>query len=106
MAGNSDGLIDAIAAALAGALAAHGIKPADGNITVHDVCATLSRDWGGEEHWLPKTYRNGRDARVVGAISEGHSVTEAARVVGVHPDTARRIARRQSSGIGRDDWVL
>lgn len=107
MAGNSDPqLIDAIAAAIAGALAAHGVKPDAGNETVFAACAALCHDFGGEEYWLPKTYRTGRDRKVVQAIADGKPVQEAARAVGIHPDTARRIVKRQSSGIGRDDWVL
>lgn len=105
MAGNSDGLIDAIAAAMASALAAHGVKPAEGNATVHEVCAALCRDWGGEEHWLPKTWRTSLETTVVAAVESGASLAQAARKAGVHRQTASKIARK-SAGLGRDEWVL
>lgn len=106
MAGNSDPqLIDAIAAAIAGALAAHGVKPTDGNATVHEVCATLCRDWGGEQHWLPKIWRTALETTVVAAVESGASLSQAARKAGVHRQTASKITRK-SAGLGRDEWVL
>ncbi len=105
MAGNSDGLIDAFAAALAQALAAHGVSPTDGNATVRATCEELCRDWGGESHWLPKAWRTGRESAVVSAVESGATLTEAARQAGVHRHTARKIIR-QSAGLGREDWVL
>jgi hypothetical protein len=100
------GLIDAIAVAIAQALAAHGVTPAEGNMTVHTQCARLCAEWGGEEHWLPKTYRTGKAAQVADAVANGATLAEAARRAGVHRDTARRLVKRQSAGLGREDWVL
>jgi len=107
MAGNSDPhLIDAIAQAIAQALAAHGITPAEGNMTVHAQCAWLCDNWGGEDYWLPKTYRTGKAAIVADAVANGATLAEAARRAGVHRDTARRLVKRQAVGLGREDWVL
>lgn len=107
MAGNSDpGLIDAIAVAIAQALAAHGVTPAAGNATVHAQCARLCAEWGGEEHWIPKGYRTGKAAQVADAVASGASLAEAARRAGVHRDTARRLVKKQATGLGREDWVL
>lgn len=99
-------LIDAIAVAIAQALAAHGVSPADGNPTVHARCMALCQTFGGEAHWLPKTYRKGRDAAVMDAVRHGARLGEAARRAGIDPDTARAIVKRQSPGLGRDEWVL
>ncbi len=99
-------LINAIASAIAGALAAHGIKPADGNKTLREACEALCRDWGGETHWIPKTYRTEREARIASGLAEGVPINEVAKSAGVHPDTVRRIAKRRPTGFGRDNWVL
>lgn len=100
------GLIDAVAAAIYGALKAHGITPEAGYPAVHEQCTQLCRHWGGESHWLPHVYRQGRDALVVRAVQSGSSVRDAAQQAGIHPDTVRRILQRQSAGLGREEWVL
>lgn len=102
----ADGLIDAVAAALARALAAHGVSPADGNPTVQAECAQLCAEWGGDKHWLPKVWRPARDAVVRQALAAGAGLSTAARAAGIHPNTARQIARRPRTGFGRDEWVL
>ena len=99
-------LINAIAAAIAGALAAHGVKPADGNKTLREACEALCRSWGGETHWIPKIYRTEREARIASGLAEGQPIKEVAKSVGVHCDTVRRISKRPTSGLGRDDWVI
>lgn len=106
MSGPSEGLIDAVAAALARALAAHGVSPADGNPTVQAECAQLCAEWGGRKAWLPTQYRRATQARIEAELAAGHSVTEAAKAAGVHPRTVQRIANRPSLGFGRDEWVL
>ena len=106
MVGNSEGLIQAIAVALASGLKKHGVTPEEGNATVRELCEALCQSWGGESHWLPKTYRPAREARVRESLQQGATLGQAARAAGIHPDTARRIAKRQSSGLGRDDWVI
>ena len=100
------GLIDAIALAMARALSDHGVTPAKGNATIHKYCAELCLYWGGDSHWLPQTYRAGRDTVVVEAVKQGASYREAARKVGVHHRTVSRIVKRQAAGFGSDDWVL
>jgi Mor family transcriptional regulator len=100
------GLIDAIALALVRALSDHGVTPAAGNATVHKYCAELCLYFGGDTHWMPQTYRAGRDTVIVEAVKNGASLREAARKVGVHHETVRRIVKRQSAGLGREDWVL
>lgn len=100
------GLIDAIALAIARALSAHGVTPADGNATVHERCAELCAYWGGDHHWVPETYKPGRDHQVIEAVQRGVSYREVARRVGVHHKTVSRIIKRQPTGFGRDDWVL
>lgn len=100
------GFIDAVAAAIHGALLAHGITSEAGYPIVHEQCTRLCKDWGGESHWVPQVYRPGRDALVLRAVQAGSSVRDAAQQAGIHPDTVRRILQRQSAGLGRDEWVL
>ena len=99
-------LIDAIAAAIAGALAAHGITPEAGNPTVRAQCQGLCAAWGGDTHWIPQSYKSGRDSQVIEAVQGGMTYREVARRVGVHHKTISRIVKRQATGFGRDDWVL
>lgn len=109
MAGNSDPqLIDAIAAAIAGALAAHGITPEAGNPTVRAQCQALCAEWGGERHYLPRRWRTGTRAEIAEGLAEGQSARAVAQRVGIPERTARDIAssKTRSTGYGRDDWVL
>ena len=99
-------LIDAIALAIARALSAHGVTPADGNATVHERCSELCAYWGGDSHWMPETYKPGRDTVVLQAVQRGASYREVARRIGVHHKTVSRIVKREATGFGRDDWVL
>lgn len=101
-------LIDAIAAAIAGALAAHGITPEAGNPTVRAQCQGLCAEWGGGRHYLPRRWRTGTQAEIADGLAVGQSARAIAQRVGIPERTAQDIARRKSraTGFGRDDWVL
>jgi len=99
-------LIDAIALAIARALAAHGITPEAGNPTVRAQCQALCGEWGGGRHYLPRRWRTGTRAEIAEGLADGQSVAAAARSAGIPRRTAFRVANQQSSGLGRDDWVL
>lgn len=99
-------LIDAIAAAIAGALAAHGITPEAGNPTVRAQCQGLCAEWGGGRHYLPRRWRTATRAEIAEGLAVGQDASAAGRAAGIHPRTAQRIANQRSTGFGRDDWVL
>ena len=101
-------LIDAIALAIARALAAHGVTPEAGNPTVRAQCQALCGEWGGGRHYLPRRWRTGTRAEIAEGLAEGHSARAIAQRVGIPERTAQDIASRKSraTGFGRDDWVL
>lgn len=99
-------LIDAIALAIARALAAHGITPEAGNPTVRAQCQALCGEWGGGRHYLPRRWRTGTRAEIAEGLAEGQSVPQTGKTAGVSRWTANRIANQKNNGFGRDDWVL
>lgn len=99
-------LIDAIALAIARALAAHGVTPEQGNPTVRAQCQGLCEQWGGGRHYLPRRWRTGTRAEIAEGLAVGQDASAAGRAAGIHPRTAQRIANQRSTGFGRDDWVL
>lgn len=62
--------------------------------------------WGGAEHWLPSLDRHARDSRIIEAARSGQPVAVIAAELTISRRTVERVVRRQSSGLGRDDWVL
>ena len=99
-------LIDAIAAAIAGALAAHGVTPEAGNHTVRAQCQALCGEWGGGRHYLPRRWRTGTLAEIAEGLAVGQNLTQVARSSNIPERTARRMAGERATGFGRDDWVL
>lgn len=106
MTDHESSLIDAIALAIARALAAHGITPEAGNPTVRAECQALCGEWGGGRHYLPRRWRTGTRAEIAEGLAEGQSITQTSKAAGVPRATAYRIANQRSTGFGRDDWVL
>lgn len=106
MSDHEPSLIDAIALAIARALAAHGITPEAGNPTVRAQCQGLCAEWGGGRHYLPRRWRTGTRAEIAEGLAVGQNPTQVARSSNIPERTARRIAGERATGFGRDDWVL
>ena len=61
--------------------------------------------WGGSEHWLPSLDRRARDSLIIEAVRAGKPAKVIAAEVVCSVSTVKRVVR-QSSGLGRDEWVL
>ena len=82
-------LIDAIAAAIASALAEHGITPAEGNPTLRRALESICAAYGGSVPGIPPRWIPGAKNRPT------HQPP---------PPKPKPPPRR--TGFGRDDWVL
>jgi Mor family transcriptional regulator len=102
----ADDLISAVRQVVAWALERHGADPAAASTTAAEACRELCRCWGGAEYWIPSTYRPARNADIVAAAREGMPVATISRQLAVSEATVRRVVRRQSAGLGSDEWVL
>jgi Mor family transcriptional regulator len=102
----ADDLISAVRQVVAWALERHGVDPAAARTTAAEACRELCRCWGGAEYWIPSTYRPARNADIVAAVREGLPVATISRQMAVSEATVRRVVRRQSDGLGSDEWVL
>jgi DNA-binding NarL/FixJ family response regulator len=101
----ADDLLTAIRRTMFAALVHHGIDPCAARCTADQSCRLILEHWGGAEHWLPSLDRHARDSRIIEAVRAGkHPKVIAAEVV-CSISTVKRVVR-QSSGLGRDDWVL
>lgn len=72
------------------------------------VLDSLLRTHGGRRYYLPSIGTEDRDRRILEYRRSGMTVAQIAERVGVHPATVSRVITRinQSSGFGREDWVL
>lgn len=99
-------LVTAISQLMARALEQHGVSPETARATTGEACRELCRYWGGAEHWIPQTYRPARDAEISALAAQGLPIAVVSQRLEVSEATVRRVVRRNSTGLGRDDWVL
>ena len=102
----ADDLLTAIRRTMFAALVHHGVDPCAARCTADQSCRLLLEHWGGAEHWLPSLDRHARDFRIIEGARSGRPVAAIAAELAVSRRTVERVVRRQSSGLGRDDWVL
>ena len=101
----ADDLLTAIRRTLFAALVHHGVDPCAARSTTDQSCRLLLQYWGGGEHWLPSLDRHARDSRILEAARAGRPPTLIAAEVACSISTVKRVVR-QSSGLGREEWVL
>ena len=103
----AEDLISTVARAVVWALRQHGVPEDAARATAATACQELCRTWGGDAHWVPQTFRPGRDAEIARAVANGVPASVISQRMAVSESTVRRVARRQSAGLARDDdWVL
>lgn len=103
---SADDLIMAVARVMVWALQQHGVPVDDARTTAATACREVCRAWGGDSHWVPQTFRAGRNAEIARAVAEGLPAAVISQRMAVSESTVRRVARRQSAGLGSDEWVL
>lgn len=96
----------AVARVMVWALQQHGVPVDDARATAATACQEVCRAWGGDAHWVPQTFRPGRNAEIARAVAEGLPAAVISQRMAVSESTVRRVARRQSAGLGSDEWVL
>lgn len=101
----ADDLITAVGQVIAWSLEEHGVAHERATETARSACADLCAHWGGSEHWLPAHYRPTRNIAIIQAVRSGEPVAVISARLCVSEATVRRV-KRQSSGLGSDDWVL
>ena len=103
---SADDLIMAVARVMVWALQQHGVPADDARATAATACQEMCRTWGGDSHWVPQTFRPARNAEIARAMAEGLPAAVISQRMAVSESTVRRVARRQSAGLGSDEWVL
>ena len=89
-------LIDFIALVIAESLAAHGVKPAEGNPTLRKAIEKICSGYGGRSWAIPETWIRG-----AGTATRGQPQPQRIQPPPPKPKPATR-----GTGFGRDDWVL
>jgi len=101
---DDDDLLTAITATLVAELSSGGSSEQ----ILRRFLDSLRRTHGGRRYYLPSIGTEDRDRRILEYRRSGMTVAQIAERVGVHPATVSRVITRinQSSGFGREDWVL
>lgn len=92
-------LIDAIALVIAEALAAHGVRPAEGNPTLRQAIEKITSAYGGRDHRIPEVW-------VRGAGTAARTQPQPQRIQPPTPPPPKPKRATRRNGFGRDDWVL
>lgn len=93
-----ESLIDFIAVTIAEALAAHGVKPAEGNPTLRQAIEKICAAYGGRSWAIPETW-------IRGAANASRGQSQPQRIQTPAPPPKPKPPPRRT-GFGRDDWVL
>ena len=92
-------LIDFIALVIAESLAAHGVKPAEGNPTLRQAIEKICAAYGGRDHRIPEVW-------VRGAGNATRGQPQPQRIQPPPTPTPKPKRATRGTGFGRDDWVL
>lgn len=74
---------------------------------IHAICAEICTAWGGEDHWIPKRWRPGRDAVIADHVARGATTQQTATAAQCGVATVVRVRRKLTRrGPAADDWYL